>query len=225
MKRIILQHWDGEPSEVERASWTNIAAYASRIGADYAVLTGKPMGERAFPHMHKLYLFDAVYDDFETVVMMDSDMFARTNAPSIFDAPGIGVCGPLQKTIRKQVRKRRAELFDDKAEADYYGGAVYKFDRAERVRFRTHLTASVIRAFDSYEVGCDEGVVHYLATLTRTSGRGLPNGETWACSSFDPDVASAKLIHIRRRIAAGKEERQPKVQALQGLVKAGVLAL
>ncbi len=43
-------------------------------------------------------------------------------------------------------------------------------------------------------------------------------------SSFDPDVASAHLIHVRRRIAAGKEDRQPKMDALLELQRKGLVA-
>lgn len=221
---LILQHWDGEPTEVERRSWMSIAAYADRIGAEHRVLSGTPLGEVSYPHMHKLHLFAEEFDVYDAVVMMDSDMFAAQNAGSIFDVPGIGICGPLQEVLRKNVRARVPAYFVDAGSADYYGGAVYKFDRAQRLAFRRHLTSDVVAAFDSYEYGCDEGAIHYLATMTATVGHALPDGEAWACSSFAKDVSRAHLIHIRRRVADGKDQKRPKTENLQKLVDAGLLA-
>lgn len=226
MKRVILQHWDGPATDLERASWASIGAYASRIGAEHTVLTGKPMGELAFPHMHKLHLFSACFDSYDTVVMMDSDMFTSGLLErSIFDVTGIGIFGPLQIAIRKTLHGRIPAPFARKAMGDYYGGALYKFERAQRLSFRRHMTAQLLRAFDSYELGCDEGVIHYLACATGTTGMGLPDGERWACSSFDPDVANAHLVHVRRRVTAGREERRPKTEALRALQLAGVVQL
>lgn len=221
---LILQHWCGEPTEIEKHSWLSIERYAARIGAEHRVLSGEPMGKVDFPYMHKLHLFDRDFDEFDTVVMMDSDMFAPPAAGSIFDVPGIGVFGPLQVALRRQIRERMPAYFDGTQEADYYGGAVYKFDRADRERFRAHLKPEILPDFDAYEFGCDEGVIHYLATVTGTKGRALPGGERWACSSFDKNVVKAHLVHVRRRISEGKLDKRPKIENWSGLVDAGVLA-
>jgi hypothetical protein len=223
MSRLILQHWDGPHSDFEQASWDSIGAYAKRCSAQHLILRGPKVGPVKSPQLHKLHLFSHIFDDWDTVVMLDSDMFARRTSPNIFDTWGIGIMGPLQEGIRARVRERQPLLFRGTPRWDFYGGAVYKFDRETRQRFRVHLAGWLIRAFDAYEFGADEGVVHYLATKTKTEGRALPEGERWACSSFDPDVAKAHLIHVRRRITPGKEDRQPKEDALASLIKRGIL--
>ncbi len=223
---LILQHWSGEPTGFERASWNSIRAYAARIGAEYEVVLDEPMGALKHAQMHKLCMLHPDFDDYESVVMMDSDMFADADmADNIFSVYGIGIMGQLQKELRALVRKRVAELFEEGCNGDFYGGAIYKMRRHERQKFRKHLTPKVLQRFDVANHYRDEGVMHYLASMTGTVGKALDGGETWACSSYDKNVRSAKLVHIRNRITAGEEARQPKMQALQNLINAGALTL
>lgn len=225
MKRIILQHWDGPPSQLEEGSWRNIANYAKRIGVEHRVLSGQPLGPLKNSQLQKLHMLSATFDSYDTVVMMDSDMFAVPGLrENIFQVSGIGVATPLQETIRGSLRRALPKLFGGKALADYFGGAIYKLERAERIKFRPLVTPKILAMFDDQRVCLDEGVMHYIATMTRTNGRGLPGGEKWACSSFHPDVKKAKIVHIRRRWRAGREERRPKMESFNRLVAQQVLA-
>ncbi len=223
---LILQHWSGEATDFERASWANIKAYAKRIGAEHAVVFGEPMGSVAFPQMHKLCMLTDEYDSYDQVAMLDSDMFTKAALKDdLFALPGIGVMGALQRTLRATVRSRLPALFEDTREGDYYGGAVYKLGADTRREFRPYLTRSIVKTFDDYDRCCDEGVMHYLASRAGVVNNELPDGEKWAYSSFGRGVRKAAFIHVRRRVEEGKEERQPKMQALKRLVEAGVIAL
>lgn len=220
---IILQHWHGEPSQVEEASWKSIEAYAKRVGAKHQVLRGQFIANVKMPQMHKLYMLDKKFDAYEVVVMMDSDMFARKDAGNIFEEPGIGVCGELQGKLKASIRHRVPLRFRGLANGDFYGGAIYRLSREDRMNLRQHMNRRIVRDFDSYPKGCDEGVMHYLASKAEIVGRGLKDGDLWACSSYSEDRDRAHFIHVRRRVREGSEDRQKKSAALNELIEAGIL--
>ena len=76
MKNIILQHYTGEPGELERLSIANISDYASRIGAEYKLVQGNVFRKTLTAPCQKMYMLDPVWDEYDYVVMMDIDMFA-----------------------------------------------------------------------------------------------------------------------------------------------------
>lgn len=220
---LILQHWDGEPTAVEEGSWKSIEAYAKLVGAEHRVLRGRFYEGVQMPHMNKLYMLDKSFDQYDVVVMLDSDMFAREGAANIFEEAGIGVTGALQEKLKASIRSRVPLRFRHLNSGDYYGGAIYRLSRTDRLALRTHFGIRVIRDFDSYQKGCDEGVMHYLASKANFMGRGLKGGELWACSSYSPDRDKAHFVHVRRRVELGSEVRQTKTVALRELQQAGVL--
>lgn len=219
---LLLQHWHGEPSPVERGSWESMAAYARRVGAEHKILSGELVRGVRNPQMHKLHMLSDQFDDHDVVVMVDSDMFARKGAADIFEASGIGVSETLQKELKESVRRKVPHRFG-KSDADFYGGAVYRLTREDRQALRAHMDPGVLRDFDAYKKGCDEGVMHYLATQAGFKGRGLVGGDLWACSSYAPEREWAHFIHIRRRVKEGSEHRRNKTEALQELRRLGVL--
>ncbi len=223
---LILQHWHGPATDFERASWESIRLYAKRIGAKHEVIRGAPMGLMAHPPMHKLYMLLEEWDNYETVVMLDSDIFASpAQTDSVFNVQGVGVTGPLQHELRTLLRRRLPYLFANCGDGDYYGGAIYKLRLHERKNMRKHINRNILQLFDNARYYRDEGAMHFLASKAKMAGKALPGGETWACSSFDKNVRKAKLVHVRNRIEAGKEARQSKEQALENLIKDGVLSL
>jgi hypothetical protein len=222
---LLLQHWHGEPSSVEQASWRSIEAYAKTIGVEHRVLRGALVPGVTMPQMHKLHMLSEEFDQYDVVVMLDSDMFARPDAANICEASGIGVSGPLQAKLKASIRRRLPIRFRDKKDGDFYGGAIYRLERRDRQELRTHLSANILRDFDAYVRGLDEGVMHYLACRAGFIGRALVGGDVWACSSYAADRSNAHFVHIRRRVKEGSEERQGKDVALRNLVEAGVLCI
>lgn len=221
---ILLQHWHGEVTDVELQSWESMARYAASVGAEHRVLRGEPIAGVTNPQMHKLHMLSEEFDGYDLLVMVDSDMFARESAENVFEATGVGVCGDLQRTLRDSCRRRVPHRFRKARAADYYGGAVYRLTREQRISLRLHLNAGVMRDFDEYNRGCDEGVMHYLATREGFVGRGLSGGDLWACSSYSRDAGLAHFVHVRRRMREGSEQRRDKTVALRELREAGVLA-
>ena len=46
MKNLILQHFDGELRELDKLSMANIQEYADMVGADYRLITGRPLDKK-----------------------------------------------------------------------------------------------------------------------------------------------------------------------------------
>ena len=77
MKNIILQHWTGPLGELEKLSSENIKEYAKKCGADYELLRGSQVDVGLSSQSQKMCMLSEKYDDYDTVVMMDADMFFR----------------------------------------------------------------------------------------------------------------------------------------------------
>ena len=224
---IILQHWSGEITELVDLSSFNIQNYAIRGGADYVLLRGDFFRAGLSAPCQKLAMLASEWDAYETVVMLDADMFARTDE-SIFDVPGIGVRSSFQDDIFDRMRRTHPTLTSP--EHPYWGGAIWKLTREQRQLFRAHLRDGEVLAMSGKGNFEDEGVMHRLATLAdyKEPSR-LP--ERWAWSSYDRDgIEDAAMIHIRKRkypygqgipkdVANGT-----KIENYKALVDAGILA-
>ncbi len=221
MTRLVLQHYSGEPGEVERRSIRNIQAYAAKEGAAYRFLDGAVFDDRLSAPMQKLIILDPQFDDFDTVVMLDTDMFTRVGmTESLFDQDGIGVSGASQRRLKWAfIRKRKGLLH---WRYPYWSGSVWKLTLAERKRFRQHLPKVDLAKYSNGRLE-DEGVMHQLARHAKFRGGILPGEMRWSWDSYRPGIEEAALIHIRPKIAPKGPER-PKIETLNALVDRGLIA-
>lgn len=197
---LILQHYNGIPDELAKLSITNIAAYAEKIGADWDFITGKPFRPNLSDQSQKLFFLDERFDDYDTVVIMDCDMFThRDNKENIFEANGMGRHTKIQYELREKIAIRNGLLAN--RNAPYWGGAVYKFDRETRIKLRSVIPTNEILSQLDRELK-DESIMHYLAWRSGlpenedTYFNGIGKGNEWDMNSFD-DVSRAHIIHIR----------------------------
>lgn len=195
---LILQHYNGTPDELAKLSINNIAAYAQNIGADYDFITGKAFRSYLSDQSQKLFFLDERFDDYDTVVMLDCDMFARTDK-SIFDVKGMGRHTQIQSELVVKIGERRPDLANKSA--PYWGGAVYKFDRETRIQLRDAIPdKDTLGQLD--RMLKDESIMHYLAwksnlqVTDETYFNGECGGEEWDMNSFDKPEA-AHIVHIR----------------------------
>ena len=195
---LILQHYNGTPDELAKLSIRNIAAYAQNIGSDWDFITGKPFRNYLSDQSQKLYFLDERFDDYDTVVMLDCDMFARTDK-SIFDVKGMGRHTKIQNELRNKIATRNGRLANHAA--PYWGGAVYKFDRETRMQLRDAIPdKDTLGQLD--RMLKDESIMHYLAWRSNlpetdeTYFNGECKGEEWDMNSFDQPEA-AHIVHIR----------------------------
>lgn len=195
-KNIILQHYNGEPKELERLSFENIQAYAKLIGADHEIVPSKPFREHLTNPCQKAYCIDEHWDNYDNVLMLDPDVFIRKNlVTNIFEIDGNGIHGPTQVSLKqKLIRLGRITKANP-----YWAGSIYKFSKKERRLLRSRMPAddSWMDVYNKPYNFEDEGILAELAGRAGFSIRYLDF--TWNQCSFLPNISAAKMIHIRTK--------------------------
>ncbi len=217
---IILQHWTGELGALEILSSADVSWYAKSIHADYELLRGDVFRPRMSSQCQKIFMLDESFDDYDNVVMVDADMFIRKGmTENIFEHDGIGLNELMQWGLCKKLRYMYPDLGNRKY--SYWGGAVYKLDRAMRKRLRKHIREDeIVRFKDEF---CDEGIMHRLEIVAKVKGHYF-NTSKWSKSSYEPDVDEAYFIHIRpRKLIDGKKVMFSKMINYHDLVDRGLI--
>ena len=222
MKNIILQHWEGPINELTMLSVANIMGYAKSLDADHMLVNGPAFRRGLTSPCQKLVMLDPKFDEYDTVVMMDPDMFVRKNIDKdIFrDETGIGRHYGIQETLVRNLA-RKFPLLGDPNYA-YWGGSIYRLDRNIRVLLRKHIRYNEVSQFSgNYE---DEGIMHRLAVLAgiKNDPKNYLTRDMWNKSSFEEDVEDSYIVHIRTKIKQGGP-KQPKIENYKALVERGLI--
>ena len=228
MTNLILQHFDGELRELDKLSMANIQAYAEMVGADYRLITGKPLDKRLTAPCQKVYMVHPEFDEYDQVLMLDIDMFAPKNmTEDVFSVNGCGMYNTTQQSLHKRLCETHP-LFTDKSKP-YWGGAIYKFNRSTRQRFwqvwkrdsNPMMWAQNYNKEYQYE---DEGIFHTLTVLGSMyfSEKERYIDNKWCQCSFLPNPQNAGFIHIRTKVTPQGPKRK-KMENYQSLVEQGIL--
>ena len=222
MKNIILQHWEGPVNELTKLSVSNISSYASSLGAEHKLITGPAFYKGLTSPCQKLVMLDPKFDEYDTVVIMDPDMFVRKNIDKdIFhDETGVGRHYGIQETLVKNLA-RKFPLLGDPNYA-YWGGSIYRLERNIRVKLREQIRYNEVVQFSgNYE---DEGIMHRLAVLAgiKNHSANYLTRDMWNKSSFEEDVEDSYIVHIRTKIKQGGP-KQPKIENYKALVERGLI--
>lgn len=197
MKNIILQHFDGKLRELDKLSMNNIKEYAHKIGADYELVKGKPFRKHLTGPCQKAYCIDEHWDNYDTVLMLDIDVFIKRNlTENVFDMKGHGIHGPTQVTLhRKLVAHNRIKKHNP-----YWAGSIYKFNKEERQLLRSAIPKDDwwMDMYNKPYTFEDEGILAELASKVDFPVEYLDF--KWNYCSFLPEVDQAKMIHIRTKI-------------------------
>ena len=195
-KNIILQHFDGNLRELDSLSSENIKEYASRIGADYELVTGKPFREHLTGPCQKVFCIDSCWDNYDNVLMLDIDVFVRRNlATNIFTVPGNGIHGDTQRKLKqKLIALKRIHSSDP-----YWAGSIYKFNKSERQLLRLAMPTndSWMDLYNKPYNFEDEGILSQLASNNKMPERYFDFA--WNQCSFLPNPENAFMIHIRTK--------------------------
>lgn len=222
MKNIIMQHYTGNLSDLAKLSIKNIQKYAKTIGADYKFLEGNVFHSELTPPCQKVHMLDQKWDEYDFVVMVDTDIFAVKNLKeNIFtDIDGVGLNTHHQRIIFSRCSKKFPDLTC--AKYPYFGGAVWRLNRQQRQELRNQINYKEMRMFNGrFE---DEGMMHRLMTLARVKYNAIPH--RWCYCSYLPNPGSAALIHIRTKInnsMARNAPRRTKMENYEHLKSLGVL--
>ena len=218
MKSIILQHFTGDPGRLQDLSVANIWEYATVIGSDYQFLRGNVFHPDLSPPCQKMIMLDSRFDDYEWVVMLDTDMFAVNGLEaSVFtDIEGTGLFVPFTSGVFTKCLKAHPTLCDP--DFAYWGGCLWRLHVDKRKELRKHLRFEDMRAFSgNFD---DEGIMHRLAVLTKTKQDSIP--ESWSFSSYLPGAEQASMIHIRKK-ASVSGPRTEKLDNYLALRKRGII--
>ncbi len=229
MSRIILQHWAGPMDELVTASSKEFSAYAESLGCDYELVRHSPfmprIAHKISPCLQKLIYLDEKYDMYDTLVMVDADMFIRKRddsvIPNIFEDIGIGRHTQIQTNLRAGIARTLPRFGNENA--PYWGGSIIKLPLEIRQKFRSLITEEIVMTFANNWV--DEGVMHTLANLAgmRHDDEGMYlNGQMWNYSSFEPTVEEANFIHIRTKIRP-HGPKDTKLNNYHRLIRQGLL--
>lgn len=222
MKNIILQHWNGMIGELERLSIESMKAYAELCGADYKLITGMPFGTNYSPQSQKMAALLPEYDEYDIVVMLDTDMFTRKGlTKNIFtEETGIGRHYGIQEVLVQKIAQQFPHLCS--ASSPYFGGSIYRLERNIRQEFRKHINDFELLQFN-YNYN-DEGIMHRLAFLSglKVSDSIYLTRDMWNKSSFEEDVEDSYIVHIRPKVKQGGPKR-PKIENYRALVERGII--
>lgn len=193
---IILQHFDGNLRELDSLSSENIKEYASRIGADYELVTGKPFREHLTGPCQKVICIDSCWDNYDNVLMLDIDVFVRRNlATNIFSVPGNGIHGDTQRRLKqKLIALKRIHSSDP-----YWAGSIYKFSKSERQLLRLAMPTndSWMDLYNKPYYFEDEGILAQLASKNKMPEKYFDFA--WNQCSFLSNPENAFMIHIRTK--------------------------
>ena len=224
MRNIILQHFDGDLRELDKLSKNNIMEYADHCKAEYQLVTGKPFRKHLTAPCQKVFMIDEQYDEYDNVLMLDIDMFVPKNMKvNIFTQTGIGLYNPIQQNLHGKLV--RTYPFIGSMASPYWGGAIYKMNRALRQKLRTSLGGNEgwMNAYNKPYQWEDEGIIHSLAFK---SGIGIQQSQMldpkWCYDNYLDHPESAGMIHIRTKITP-QGPKQEKIKNYQVLVDKGIL--
>ena len=221
---IILQHFDGHLRELDVLSVENIKKYAKLVGAEYQLVRGKPFRSHLTAPCQKVYMIDEEYDKYDQVLMLDIDMFAPVGmTENVFELEGVGLYAETQMRLHRDIANKHP--MHASLKTPYWGGAIYKLDKAARQRLRKGLGGNEgwMQPYNKAYQFEDEGIMHSLAFMT---GYNPPNpylDRKWCQCSFLPEPENAGFIHIRTKVTPAGPKRE-KIENYRALKEAGVLA-
>lgn len=210
MKNIILQHFQphekylGQDSHpIVEKSVANIEKYAKSLGAEYKLLDGKPFMEDLRMQCQKLAMLNEEYDEYDTVVMLDSDMFVRKGmTENVFEAKGVACYDDVHKNRQHPAFVQLFPGFTSR-DVQLWSGACYVLPREVRQAFRTQInpvTRAMMRQISPHPY-VEEGIMHMLA-VHGNLGYSIYDkclDEKWCYSHYLPNVENCYMIHIRKK--------------------------
>ena len=159
---IILQHYDGPLPDWAIIARDTVKNYAEKIGVEYGLVTGNPMGKVHGAHTQKLVYIQEKYDKYDQVLMLDMDIVATNNYRNVFDIPRIGVLHDRAMQGTSKTPGAAPKLY--KKGAPCFFGNFIKLNKEQRVALREvwnrdekFIADSVIDHYSG-----DEIVLHYL---------------------------------------------------------------
>jgi len=232
VKNILLQHYNGQLSDLAKASMENMKQYASYCGAEYRLITGEPVGAimsisnksqlKKVNACHKVHMLNPEFDEYDVVAMIDPDMFVRRGlSRNIFeDETGVGICSDHIRANAFARFRNAFPQYSSKINA-FWGGAIWRLDRDMRKRLRKQWNVKEVMRIGS-TIFVDEGIMHNLSRKAN-----IPDSpeyildQKWCWCSYLPKSKNAYMIHMRKTDSKGN--KVTKEQSLKRLQNEGIV--
>ena len=159
---IILQHWNGDMPSWAKIAEKTVRDYCARIGCEYELLRGHPMGKDWGPNPQKLAYLLERFDKYDQTLMIDMDMIATKSNRNVFDLNEIGVIHErAMKDDGSSLTPDAARPLYKKGEYIFFGNFI-KLHREQRIKMREHLDKQYIASVLKDKYAGDETVLSYL---------------------------------------------------------------
>jgi len=210
MKNIILQHFHPMRPKV-------IEEMENRGGKLPFIVEKSVENIKNYAHQ-KCAAINEEYDDYDTVVVLDTDKFVTTTCTeNVFEAKGIA---PFDDVHRLRQLPAFCQEFPLLGNMKYplWSGAIYVMPREFRQLMRAQINPSMRKVFEAISPRpyVDEGIFHVLCHKAKFSLDEYLD-EKWDYSSYLPNPEKANMIHIRHKPKTREEN-------YKDLVKAGIIA-
>lgn len=139
MANLILQHWNNKMPEWARLATETIKLYAKDIGVEYRLISGWPMGEFRGAVSQKIAIVLEEYDEYDDVLMLDSDMVYSGIADNCFQYEGVGRLHFKAMKSEKSSKQGRYWPRLYKQDEPLFFGNFVKLTREERITLRQHV--------------------------------------------------------------------------------------
>jgi len=237
MKKLLLQHWDGDLTELAKRSVKCMSAYAESVGADYKLLRGKVFHDLSDGSpTQKMIILDEQFDAWDIVVMVDCDMFTinRDILLDIFtEEEGFGNHSspldnkiPSDNTVQANLKSSLLRKDPDSYDPDcsYWGGSCYRFPLWLRQKLRSVMDKNKVKTYHNSN-NVDEGFMFHLNSLAGIKGHYFPSDVRWQFANDWSGIEEyAQFIHIRnKRRINGEVVRADKLECLDALVENNII--
>jgi hypothetical protein len=155
MANIILQHWNGSLPEWAKLAKKSMELYAEKIGCQYKLVEGYPLGKDLGPNPQKLVYITEEYDQYDKVLMLDMDVIATNVYKDAFLQPEIGVLHDRAMKGESRTPKAAPDLFE--IGIPVFFGNYIMTTKDQRVKMREHadwkwLSSKVVDSYSGDEI-------------------------------------------------------------------------
>lgn len=195
---IILQHWNGDMPEWAILAEKTLRIYSEKIGCEYELVKGMPLGEKIGANSQKLIYLDEKYDKYDQTLMLDMDIIATKVFDNVFERKEIGVLHDRAMQGTSRTPGAAPSLY--KLGAPVFFGNFIKLNRDQRKALREYADWDMLSDAVVDHYSGDEVVLHYLFHKS-----GILDGMKYTDMCMRCDGTSANDIHFRSFDRADKK--------------------
>ena len=139
MKKLIVTRADNNIKEMTNITHLSLKKYAKKCDADFKVLDDSTCSESVAYLMYRILKIYDLFEDYDRILHLDSDMLVKNNCPNLFDIVPVSAIGCVyeDKGSRKEDRRNRIKRVQQERKdvgwtKGYLNAAVTLFSKMHR---------------------------------------------------------------------------------------------